>query len=95
MLIELDGTVYMAMLKDEEYGEIHKMDNTCIELEYTGEPIEAVSEITANFKPLISFFNMQKIKNHFKAYQLSKIFNRTKKFRIKKKLANRINELLN
>jgi len=104
MPIELDETIYMAILKDNEYTDMHKIDNATIKLEntqeentdniptvleYTSEPIEC----TVDFKHLDYKF-IRMIKNRFEAARLFKILNRTKKFRIRKKLLARITRLL-
>lgn len=92
MPTEQNGTLYMATIEGKTYkcGEIFQINNVFGEIEYKPQTVEA----TASFKSLESIV-IQIMKNKFKAAQLLKILNRTKKFRIKKKLANRINELLN
>jgi|GEM_PF-2782918 hypothetical protein len=91
MPTEQNGTLYMATIEDKVYKckETFQIDNVCGEIEYKPQTVEA----TVNFKSLDSIV-IQIIKDKFKAAQLLKISNRTKKFRIRKKLLARITRLL-
>lgn len=91
MPTESSSTLYMATIEDKLYKckEIRQIGNASVEIEYKPQTIEA----TASFKALDSTI-IRIIKNKFKAAQLLKILNRTKKFRIRKKLLARITRLL-
>lgn len=91
MPTESSSTLYMTTIGDKLYKckETRQINNDSVEIEYKPQAIE----VTVSFKALDSII-IRIIKNKFKAAQLLKILNRTKKFRIKKKLLARITRLL-